>query len=378
MLRSGCNDVELIEALDVLHIREGAIHRAKLAFIAEADRRELWRGSGCRDLAQWLSGRYHVSPYRARRLISAARAIESLPRMAAALEAGVLSIDKVVELCRFATEDTEKALISWSKRVSVGCIRSRADRYMRVAAQEAREAHQGRRASWWFYDDDAQWFYMEAFLPADMGRMVASAIEAAAEGLPHDPDATYDESTDQRRADALVALCSGTPSGEVGERAPATIVVHTPIAALLHDGPGSTIEGAGALHPDVVCELTCDSRLQVVLEDEDGNALGIGHTSRKIPPWLRRQVLRRDHGCTFPGCGTRRFIDIHHVVRWPKGPTDLNNLTALCNFHHKLVHRHGWRIEVVRDGARWFRPDGSAFLPGPSPPRDCEPLELAS
>lgn len=303
-------------------------------------------------------------------------ALDSLPRIAAALESGALSIDKVVELCRFATPETEKKLVPWAKRVSVGCIRERADRALRVPADEVSKAHDGRQVSWWFYDDDAQWFFLEAVLPADMGRIVASAIETLAEDVPHHPDESHDATIDQRRADALFALCSGGTGGERG-REPATIVVHAPLSALAHDDTGSVLADVGPMHPDVIRELVCDSRLQIVLEGRDGNPLGIGHTSRKIPAWLRRHVMRRDHGCTFPGCGTRRFIDVHHVKPWPKGPTDLNNLTALCNFHHKLVHRHGWRVERVRDGTRWFRPDGRPYVPGPSPPRP-RSLELVS
>jgi hypothetical protein len=84
---------------------------------------------------------------------------------------------------------------------------------------------------------------------------------------------------------------------------------------------------------------------------------------------LKRQVLHRDHGCTFPGCGTRRFIDAHHIVAWPLGPTQLDNLTALCSFHHKLVHRYRWRVELGAPGeTRWFRPDGTRYVTGPSPP----------
>ncbi|WP_297536640.1 HNH endonuclease signature motif containing protein, partial [Amycolatopsis sp.] len=38
------------------------------------------------------------------------------------------------------------------------------------------------------------------------------------------------------------------------------------------------------------------------------------------------------------------------------GPTDLNNLTLLCERHHRLIHCGGWEVRMGGDG----RPD---FIP---------------
>jgi hypothetical protein len=52
-----------------------------------------------------------VSWWRADRWVKASHALESLHRIANALAAGSLSIDKVVELTRFVTPQTEERLI---------------------------------------------------------------------------------------------------------------------------------------------------------------------------------------------------------------------------------------------------------------------------
>lgn len=46
------------------------------------------------------------------------------------------------------------------------------------------------------------------------------------------------------------------------------------------------------------------------------------------------------------------------------GHTDLDNLTLICGFHHKLVHGRGWsvRLNDVQE-AQWFRADGARFEP---------------
>ena len=82
-----------------------------LHLIADADRAEIWRDCGARDTAHWLTIRYGISQWKARRWIGAAHALENLPLIAEALEQGGLGIDKVVELTRFATPKTEARLI---------------------------------------------------------------------------------------------------------------------------------------------------------------------------------------------------------------------------------------------------------------------------
>jgi len=93
-----------------------------------------------------------------------------------------------------------------------------------------------------------------------------------------------------------------------------------------------------------------------------------------------RQVRYRDRGCRFPGCGTRRFTEAHHIVWWRRGGrTDLDNLLLICSFHHKLVHELGWRIERDRGGTvRWFRPDGIRYRAGPLPDTELEQEALAA
>jgi hypothetical protein len=45
----------------------------------------------------------------------------------------------------------------------------------------------------------------------------------------------------------------------------------------------------------------------------------------------------------------------------------------VCSFHHKLVHEHGWRIELEDGTTRWYLPDGTRFRAGPSEPGTAEP-----
>jgi hypothetical protein len=311
--------------------------RRLLEVILRCDRDEVWESDGCWSYAQWLSARLHISRWAARRLIHAAHALPQLPKTSEALATGRLSLDKVVELCRFATPETEAELIAWARGVLPVTIRERADLARRQALEDALEAHRDRTLSW-SWSDDGQRLGLWGELPGDQGAIVTKALDRMAGKLPDvvtdEDDLTAPEgSLDMRRADALVALCSArTADDQDPDRA--TVVVHAPLAALLGtDERGCGLEGGGILHPETVRRLSCNCRLEVVIEDEDGFVIGIGRASRTPPPYLRRALLQRDRGCQFPGCGGRRFLHCHHIWHWIKGgPTDLTNLVLLCSF----------------------------------------------
>lgn len=117
-----------------------------------------------------------------------------------------------------------------------------------------------------------------------------------------------------------------------------------------------------------------------MVEDGAREPIGLGRLSREPSPSMMRQLRYRDFGCRFPGCGTRRFVQAHHIVWWRHGGrTDLDNLLLICLFHHRLVHEHGWVVRRDPDGGvRWLHPDGSPYRAGPAPPGEIvEPGRVA-
>src|SRR6266542_3272163 len=174
---------ELIASIDAVHSRLGREHRELLRLIADADRRGVWRGSGARDMAHWLSMRQGISEWKARRWIAAAHALEALPGLSHAFASGDLGIDKVVELTRFATPQTEAGLLRWAQGVSCGAIRRRGDLVVRRAVEEEQDADRSRFLSWWYFDEGRR-FGVEAELPAAQGAVVARALDRLADTLP--------------------------------------------------------------------------------------------------------------------------------------------------------------------------------------------------
>ena len=147
-------------------------------------------------------------------------------------------------------------------------------------------------------------------------------------------------------------------------------------AAAEREWPSSSeIDGGPVLAAETARRLACTARIQAILENGAGDPIGLGRLTREPAEWMLRQLRHRDGGCTFPGCGNRRYAHAHHIEWWSAGGrTDLENLALVCAFHHKLVHQYGWRMSRSKGGAiTWFRPDGTEHVAGPSEPRGTAP-----
>jgi len=370
-VRNELNGQDPVASLDAIHARVCSEQLELLHAIRLADRPDTWRDSGARDLAHFLAIRYGISEWKARRWIAAANALEHLPAISEAFASGRLGIDKVVELARFATAETEDRLLRWAGGVSAAAIRHRGDVLARRQLAETREAERTRSCSWWFLDDGER-FGMYAEMPTAQGAVVAKALEREMElvpAMPGEDDPADPATVEARRADALVALCSARLTTDP-DADRATVVVHARLDGLLEGSSGCELEDGPVIHPVTAQRLACSGRIQIVVEDDRGEVVRVGRTRREPPAWMARQLRYRDRECRFPGCGSRRFAQAHHIVWWGRGGrTELDNLVLICSFHHRLVHEHGWRIERDPDGVvHWFRPNGTRYRAGPAPP----------
>jgi hypothetical protein len=371
-----------VSRADAVWTSLGATHHEMLTFLAEIDRREAWRDDGAGDVCHWAAIRYGLSMWKAARWLDAARVLTELPLTTDALRSGRLGIDQVVELCRFATPDTERRLIAWAAERSSGAVRRRADLERRRARGEVLEAERDRWLHTWYTPDGTR-FGLEAQLPADQGAVVERALGRLAEQVPDAPDDRGGEQgrtpLEVRRAEALVRICSGRLASDP-DHDRASVVLHVSAATLLADDrderlgapvvPNAEIEDGPVLAPATARRLACDARLQVSIDDTAGTPIALGRLRRTPSAAMMRALRRRDRTCRFPRCPARRYTDAHHVVWWSRGGrTDLRNLVLLCGFHHRLVHEGGWRLTLNPDASvGWVRPNGERYRSGPAPP----------
>jgi hypothetical protein len=225
----------VVERLDALHAQASAAFRELLRGVVQADRDQVWREDGARDLAHWLSLRYGISLWKARRWIACTHALEGLPRIAHALATGELGADKALELTRLAAPEDEGPLLRWARGVSAAAIQDRADLAEGRRLKEAREADRTRSCSLWYFDEGRR-FALHAELPAADGAVVERAMDRVAGSLPVLPGEEDPYYAEARRADALVALASARV-GEDPDPDRATVVVHLTEGALLAGRP---------------------------------------------------------------------------------------------------------------------------------------------
>jgi Domain of unknown function (DUF222) len=362
--------------LEVLQNLEGSIRRQKLEALAALEQQRVWRADGAKDMAHWASAHCDESPFATRRWLDAAARLPELPHIRRALSGGRLSLAKVCELTRFATPETEARLVSWAQHVSTLTVRRKADAANVDPIEEVKAQIEERSLAWW-YEQDRR-LHLEGVLPPEQGAVVVKALERVAQKLPADPERDSEYTIDARRADALVALASQEIVDDP-DSARARVNLHVELTALSERSGSAEIEGGGIVHPEVASRLACDAIVTQVLHDPQGHIVGIGRASRNVPEWLYRQVRLRDNGCTFPGCHHKRYVQAHHIWWWEYGgPTNLDNLVLVCDFHHKLVHEGGWRVELGKESGvvHWFRPNNQPYEPNRAPPDEKEELPI--
>ena len=100
---------------------------------------------------------------------------------------------------------------------------------------------------------------------------------------------------------------------------------------------------------------------RLVTDPTSRTAVDVGRTSYRPPTGLADLVRARDRSCVFPACqAPASRCDLDHLTAWGQGrTTSLNNLTTLCQAHHRLKHTLGWaltRDQTSRD-LSWHTPD---------------------
>ena len=220
-----------------------------------------------------------------------------------------------------------------------------------------------------------------AILPAADAQIVMNSIEAfilRQEQLGKSQQQSAAASTefenltiDQKRADALSAICSNFLS-EISEtvapqRRPLTVNVTIDLPTLLGlaENPGQ-LAGYGPIPASVARELASDAKWKrFITEPQTGNLLDFGRESYEPPQQLKDFLIARDRTCRFPGCRRSALLsDLDHAQSWELGgSTSPDNIGALCRRHHRLKTHDGWKIESFPDGScTWTSPLGKQFL----------------
>ena len=375
-----------------------AAHCRWLLLLAEFDARDGWGGPGMRSCAHWLAWRVGMSVRTALDQLRVARALATLPAITSSFAEGRISYSKVRAITRIATPETEQPLLELAL-AGTACHVERVVRLTRQASARP-DVEVSQRSVRWYFDDEG-YLRLTARLPAEQGAALVAALNTLVDELDRNPaqrsaergqpgtspsnpaqrsaerahpssDAntpatnypaqtmatSHAEPIQVRRADALVAMATGLRPTN------AEVVVHLDVdrhEAQVERGPGVPVSTAE--------RLACDARVRPLLKDRRGNPLYLGRTRRLVSKTLLAAVrFRDDHQCRFPGCTHTRWLHAHHIRHWLRGGgTDIDNLVMLCDFHHRLVHDHGFQIHGRGTRLRFVAPDGQQIPPAGPP-----------
>ena len=367
---------ELLEAKNRLDAQLArAVRAAELQQAPEDD--------GLKSMQSWLRGHGRLSPAAAGQLVRNGRALEHLPTLASAFEAGAVTAEHVAVIAPVVKEDRRTAALA--QGIDLGEV----DRTLTAVAAE-RAIQQLTRVVHHYLsrlDPDgpepdptdersltlSKYADGTVVVRGQLDAIGGEKLQAALEAITQADRPKGDRRTRaQQLADAMVQLADNQlASGDLPflRTVKPNVVVTIPAADLRNPGVGlgSATTGFGSLVSAAKARaLACDGSITPVTIDEHGMPLNVGRTKRVVPPHLRKAVELRDQACVFAGCAAPKYwCDVHHLQHWIfGGETSLENSALLCERHHTKVH-HGFRVE--RDpGGRWrtFRPDDSEIVIG--------------
>lgn len=393
--------VSVAAAMDVDELRSALIDasasiaasqaRMAIAMAVFDERGGSAEGSGFSSFGQWASVDLGLSSRGASILAASGAAMADLPAVREAWLSGALSTNKVATIVSVASAESETKWCTMALEASATQLSRIASAYRRGAEPADDEPSGAERdhrcgVTWRTREDGL--IELLAILEPEDAAVVRAALESTIESTwrsgakpastddPAPPSPAAPRPTSARMGDALVELAqTGLEVGPIpivrGEHT--EVVLHIDAALLA----GAANEGRCQLTNldgiDVpgAKRLACDARLRAMVHGADGSAVDLGRTQRLVSDKQRRLITERDHGCTFPGCRNRRYVDAHHVHHWADGgPTNLANLASLCNRHHRLCHRDDFSITANGDGTFTFTNKWGRII---APPDRVEP-----
>src|SRR6266498_1253266 len=388
----GCADARLwslsVKELDDLLPRAHALlaritGTLVLPLIREADSRGACQEYDAASTADWVRYLLRIPARQAKQLIGLARAVEGdATATGTALAAGRISAEhaQVIteslaalpeqaegwvadaaeeHLLDAAADHDPKALHRIGRRIvevidpdhGDELLRRQLDRADRQA-EESRELHgipSGGRVRLTGWLDNEGW------------QILRTALDPLAAPRPADAGQPDPRPYPRRMADALVeladrALRGGDLPTHGGEKPTLILTLdYTKLAAEIGTG---TLDTGEHLPASTVRRLACDAKIIPAVLGGPSQPLDLGRAQRTVTTALRRALVLRDAGCTFPGCDLPPgWCDAHHLLSWANGgPTDLLNTVLLCPRHHHTAHHQHWTIRIAPDGLPEFIP----------------------
>jgi Domain of unknown function (DUF222)/HNH endonuclease len=287
-----------------------------------------------------VAARDGVSARTVRDRVEQARALESLPAVAAAAYAGELSSEQLGSVVALADESTDAEWARRAPNVAPADLARLARTKSKPSVADARARREARGLRMWWQRDTGM-LQVRGELPDIDGARFEAAVNRRIERM-RPPKGRPWDTRDHRSADALMDMCDTAETAELpAAAAKPLLVVEVPMT-----GPA---EVAGIPLPDAMVEqLRANARIEPVLVDDDGVPVAVGKQTTALSPKIARAVLLRDGHCRCGNCDLRHGLQIHHLrPRSWGGTDDASNLATVCvtSGHHQMLVPHGpWAL----------------------------------
>ncbi len=388
------------ELLDLLRLAEQArrqLEHLDQLLIAEVEARNVPARYVLRGTSYFLAGLLDLSPAesalrtrRARELaprvsLTGDRLEPRLPAAAAARADGAITaqhadviagaIDKVRGSLGVAeVSDAECFLVEQARHFDAKLLSGIARRLIDTLCPDGRladEREQQRRRRLTCVASGDGMYRINGDLDSETAALALSVLHSLAAPRPTDAGGPDERNAGQRLHDAFrsvlkLALRSGELPASGG--VPATVLI-TMTAEQFESGTGLVTSSFGQpLRVDQALRLAGEASIAWVVHNSRGGILNYGTTRRVATDKQTLALIARDQGCAFPGCtDPPEWTEKHHITPWARGgPTDLDNLCLLCDFHHDRFDKQGWSITMI-DDVPWFVPP--AWLDAEQKPR---------
>ena len=281
------------------------------------------------------------SPREMRDKLETARALESLPEIAAVAYEGELSSEQLSSVTKLADEASDAEWARRAPRVAPVELARLARNAVKPSTEDSRQRYEARSLRMWWTPDKGM-LQLHGQLPDVMGATLEATIQKLTEQLKPAKGQAWD-SFEHRAADALVGLCEQPDTADETPTLATRPVVHVHVP---EHGPA---EIAGVPIADSLLEqLRANASIEPVLVDDAGVPLYIGKRTPAISPKTARAVLLRDGGrcrCT-AGCDVTWGLQVHHLrPRSWGGTDDPSNLITVARGHHPALIPHGpWAL----------------------------------
>ena len=242
----------------------------------------------------------------------------------------------------YATTHTTSELRSWIKRF---VTRTEPNE----ALDRAEKARDQRYVALHHLEDGMSW--LSAYLPSHQASAVMKRLDRAAR-VPVDDGDT--RTLPQRTADLCVSwLTHGETLDLPAVTGDVAVTIEADVLTGLIDGHAESSDGEWSVPASWILEdIDADETFwhRMITDPVGGDVLAHDYVGRFAPDVLAKAIRFRDGVCRAPGCRVpAERCDLDHREPWPTGPTNGNNMWALCRRHHSMKGH---------DVLRWILPSG--------------------